>query len=280
VNQGKRESDVERILVALDASDHSMAALQAATELAARFRAELQGLFVEDINLVHLARSPFASEIGLFSAARRQLHVEEVERHFRSQSLYIRRVVVETARRARIPSSFRVVRGSIVKALLSAASEADVLLIGRSGRMPPSIRRLGSTTRAILSAAPGPIVVLHRGTALEQPVVAVYDGSARAVDALAMAASLVEDNALVVLLVAGREEDIEELRAAVETWREEQGILVQFTQLIEPSIDRLADKIQMEGYGTLVLPADSPLLQGQALVDLVERVDVPVVLAR
>ena len=54
-----------RILVALDASPQSEAALRAAAELAALLEAELEGLFVEDINLLHLCGLPFGREIRL-----------------------------------------------------------------------------------------------------------------------------------------------------------------------------------------------------------------------
>ena len=40
---------IRRILVAIDGSSHSLAALDAAADLASRLRAELSGLFVEDI---------------------------------------------------------------------------------------------------------------------------------------------------------------------------------------------------------------------------------------
>ncbi|WP_054774730.1 hypothetical protein [Methylogaea oryzae] len=53
-----------RILVALDATRHNPAALEAATLLAARTRAELLALFVEDLGLFHLAQLPFAMETG------------------------------------------------------------------------------------------------------------------------------------------------------------------------------------------------------------------------
>ncbi|MCB0182612.1 MAG: universal stress protein, partial [Caldilineaceae bacterium] len=42
----------ERILVALDASPHSLAALRAAAKLAATVHAELHGLFIEDDRLL------------------------------------------------------------------------------------------------------------------------------------------------------------------------------------------------------------------------------------
>ena len=68
-----RELVIRRILVALDASRHSLAALEAAAELAARLKAELVGLFVEDIDLLRLAGLPFAREIRYPSAIIQQL---------------------------------------------------------------------------------------------------------------------------------------------------------------------------------------------------------------
>jgi len=47
-----------RILVALDATEDSLTSLDLATRLAAKLRAELEGLFVEDINLLRMADLP------------------------------------------------------------------------------------------------------------------------------------------------------------------------------------------------------------------------------
>ncbi|MGD8821809.1 MAG: universal stress protein, partial [Anaerolineales bacterium] len=61
--EDKNPTRVERILVAVDASSHSRAALEAAAELAASLEVELVGIFVEDINLMRLAELPIAVEI-------------------------------------------------------------------------------------------------------------------------------------------------------------------------------------------------------------------------
>ena len=55
---------LRRIVVGLDAGPRDRAALEAAAQLAARMQAELVGLFVEDIDLLHLAGLPFAREVG------------------------------------------------------------------------------------------------------------------------------------------------------------------------------------------------------------------------
>jgi len=63
--------ETPRILVALDASRNSLTALKAAAEVASLMHADLQAVFVEDVNLLRLAGLPFVHEIGLYSATRR-----------------------------------------------------------------------------------------------------------------------------------------------------------------------------------------------------------------
>ena len=55
-----RHAHIARILVALDASPASVAAAAAAASLAGRLHAELEGVFVEDADLLALAAYPAA----------------------------------------------------------------------------------------------------------------------------------------------------------------------------------------------------------------------------
>ena len=72
-----------RILVALDASPYSHAAIEVATILAADLRAELQALFIEDIDLLRLAALPFTREVDETSASMRPASIRWI-RSFRN----------------------------------------------------------------------------------------------------------------------------------------------------------------------------------------------------
>ena len=78
MSEAKPESSSRRILVVLDASPFGLEALEAAAGLAARLRAELQGLFVEDVDLLRLAGLPFARELA-YSSSQRRLDVATME---------------------------------------------------------------------------------------------------------------------------------------------------------------------------------------------------------
>jgi nucleotide-binding universal stress UspA family protein len=282
VNKKKRELMIRRILVALDASPHSLAALEAAVELAGRLRAELLGLFVEDINLLRLAGSPLAREVGFFSATRRRLDAQEIERQLRAQASRTRQALQRIAERARVRWSFRVARGVIASELLTAASEADLIILGRGGWSLTRRRQLGSTARAVLSEAPGLALILQHGAGLEMPVLVVYDGSPLAQKALAAAAALVEEEEgyLTVLILADGADAAHRLQKQAAGWLQERGVEVRYRLLTKLSVPKLAHIVQTEGRGTLVLPARSALLQGEVLLALLDEIEMPVLLVR
>jgi len=299
--QGDKTVDVRirRVLVAMDDSPHSLAALEAATDMAARFRAELEGLFVEDLNLLRLAQLPFAQEVGQFSAHRRRIDSAELERQLRVQSARIRRVFDGKTRHARVHCSFRVVRGVVHREVLSAASQADMLVLGRAGWSLLSPRRLGTTTRAILAQAPGLVLVLQRQVCLAQPAVVIYDGSALSRKALTVAAELatgqVQNRARataarrqqedapplsIFLLVCDGTEAMQAMRREVEEWLAERApaLKVRFRILTQERVSRLAEYVMREECGILLVPARSAVLKDNALQGLVDAVEVPVLL--
>jgi nucleotide-binding universal stress UspA family protein len=84
---------LKRILVPLDASPHSRAALEAAIQLGASLGAEVSGLYVEDADLLDVCRYPFAMEIGMFSGRQRKLEDAGIERDFQIQADKIRQMM-------------------------------------------------------------------------------------------------------------------------------------------------------------------------------------------
>ncbi len=135
-------------------------ALIIAAEIAAKFQAELIGIYVEDINLVRLADFPFSREIGRFSTSSRPFDASQIQRLMHAHARYIRRYFSDTARRTKLRWSMQITRGSISDELLIAAEESDLIVLGKtgwSGRREP-----GSTVQTILNAYRSPSVDSHQ----------------------------------------------------------------------------------------------------------------------
>ncbi len=130
--------------------------LHAAADAATRMNTELNGLFIEDINLLNLAGMPFACEVCFPSATRREMDVGRLESSFRALAGEARRSLETVARRTALRSSFRVARGSLLAELLAAASETDVVVAGPLSRISAlpelSVVCLASVARAAVAA--------------------------------------------------------------------------------------------------------------------------------
>jgi nucleotide-binding universal stress UspA family protein len=281
----EREQDLEihRILVALDASPHSLSALEAATEMAVRLRAELLGLFVEDANVRRLADLPFAQEVGLLSATPRRLDVGDLSRQLRAQARQMRRYFQAMTERAGVPRSFREARGRVTSEVLKAASDADVVILGKGAWSPVETGRLGPAVRRVLSQVGASAMVLQAGARLELPLLVVYDGSVLAHKALSAAAALAkEENGgrMTVLLLADEAAGEQRLQAQAETWLEGREVDTSYQMLRESSVARLAYLVAQGEYGTLVLPARSPVMQDEAVLDFLDEIKIPVLLVK
>jgi nucleotide-binding universal stress UspA family protein len=184
---------IRRILVAVDASPLSLAALAAAVGFAGRLGAELEALFVEDINVVRLVAHPYVHTFSLAAARRQALDDVLIEKMLELQAVAARRALDEAMAATTVRGSFVIRRGRVEAELLAAAAAFDLVCLGWSGRAEPGSRpRLGGVARAVLSRAPGPVLVLREPAA--GPVMALWDGTAAAGRALAVAILLAADD--------------------------------------------------------------------------------------
>ncbi len=271
---------IRRILVALDASPHSLAALEAAVALAEKLNAELIGLFVEDINLLRYSEMPFAREMGHYSASPRNLDTGQLERQFRTQAEWARQALIQAATQASLPCHLKVVRGSIPSELIAATEEADLIILGQKGWT--DLNKVGSTAQTIMTEAETITLILREGSRLGGSVMTIFDGSPSADEALDVAGDLVQggEGKLVVLIIA---EDPDHARAFmdfVSGWSEQRKQLVYFRWLKNADPYMVCSIAQTEGSGILVLPKDSQSLTNEMVLAILSDVNCPVMFVR
>jgi nucleotide-binding universal stress UspA family protein len=185
------------------------------------------------------------------------------------------------AERDQLQWSFRVARGAISSELMAASSDVDLVILGRSGWSPRPRRRLGSTARALVFGAPTLTLILQEKTCLGLPVMAVYDGSPLADKALVAASLLArQEEGPVTVVLVGDGSETEELREWAAAQLHKRGMQGRYLVLSRSNVPTLSRLVESEGCGTLVLPAKSALLRDEALLALLDAIDVPTLFVR
>jgi nucleotide-binding universal stress UspA family protein len=278
----ERPSPIRRILVALDASPASRFAIETAVGLASRSRAEVVGLFVEDINLLRVARLPFVREIATFSHAARPLEPGEMERQLRGQAERMRRALSLAADLRDVPWQFRVRRGPVAVELMAAGADADLMIMGRAGRRIAPVHRMGSTVRAMVLQRSGMTFVLTSEYPSSAPAIALFDGSAAGCRALSIAGFLVESQVrtLTVILVADRRAEVQTLRETALRELETFTLSGDFRVMVRPTHSSLGWLVRATGNGPVILPCGRDRLEGEPLCRLVDDIPNPVLVVR
>lgn len=274
---------IRRILVALDASPHSIAAVEAAARLAADFEAKLEGLFVEDVDLIRTADLPFVREVCTYPVSTQTMSSQRLERQLRQQAQRARRILETVAHQTNVKFDFRVTRGRVATELLKAAAEADLLTLGKASGPSSSRRKLGTTARRVLAEAPASVLVLHREARPGRSILTYFDGSSKADRALQLAIELAErapETALTVLLPARSAEQNKPLRDTVLKRAKDRVPWVNVRPLTRLEAQRLAMVAHTEDGGLVVLPAGSPPLRDDILQDFLYEVNAPVLVVR
>ncbi len=186
------------VVLALDASPHSLAALEAGAEVAVPSM-QKHGIFIEDVNILRTAEFPFSRAVS-FSG-----RVDPLDRNAMRQGLQrraeIARIALQTtAARMRLIWSFDVVRGSVTDELLRASTLADLVTLGRSGWSLHSAG-LGSTTRSLLEEGSSSLLFAEHGQKLGTPIAVIYDSSPASRRALGLSASLVRGGTGEVIVI-------------------------------------------------------------------------------
>lgn len=270
---------IRTILVALDASADSLGGLEAVAQLAAETGAEITGVFVEETDLIRAGRLPGAQEIPFFSPEPRKLEARTLERQLRGQAKRAQEALRSIAERMRVTWSFRTARGEVAAELRKAASDADLVAVGATGRSlarPP-----GSTVRALVKAAPRPLLVFRQGARLGRVIHLLHDGSAAAREATLVAAELArwEGGRLNVLLAVPDRDEAGRLRDEVDRRLRDAGLPARFRHLPDADPGRICTALT-DGGGVLVAPGPRFGHRDEELGRLLRSAGCPVILVR
>ncbi|RKT45357.1 hypothetical protein [Thiocapsa rosea] len=259
---------IRRIAVALDASPHSLQGLALAAGIAAALNAELEGVFVEDTELLRLAGLPFLRELRIATLCESTLDVDRLQRELRAAARGVRERLERTAGELGVAWSFRVWRGDLEAEILGAGLDAELFALGRIGRFAPLRRR--------------PRPTAPRTTLGGLVVGVLYTGSEGAERVLSIALELGIRHAasLVVILQSAISADAATLRDHV---LEQLGTMREQSRLVPleaTDTAGLAATVRNLGMDLLILDETNPLLARASLWTSLETLGCPVAIGR
>jgi hypothetical protein len=258
-----KDTTIRSILVALDdaCSDHET--METAAHLAADLHAELQGLYVQDVNVLRMAALPFTEEITTASGETRPIDEQSMERAMQNKAEQVRRLMEQTAASVQIRCSFSVARGRVPHCALLSTREVDLVLFGSRSHAPSVRPPLGVRTRSSV-----------------RPIVAVVDAetmSARTLDTAA-AVGQSQGRGLVVLVCRAEPEAVEDLAHTIREAVAEFDVMVRVPLRPIHTVPALIESLQACRAALVLLSRDSPLLDEFAVQTLLENLDCSIVL--
>jgi hypothetical protein len=150
---------IKRVVVSLDAVSETAAAIDTAARLAARWQVPLQGVFIEDEELIGFAGLPFARQVTLATGVG-PLTKDHIEDHFRAFAERSRRQLAAAADRHGLLWSFEVVRGPQAAAALGG--EYDFVVAGATTRPVGDHFRVASRWWSLTAIIARPLLLARR----------------------------------------------------------------------------------------------------------------------
>lgn len=268
----------KNILVALDTSAHSKAALETAAHMAERFRAGLKGLFVHEPGWTHRSKLTRSLRIDHPSGEMHVVAEETVEVELRGKERETERHFRKVTEERSLPSEWRVEKGAVKERIKEAAGEVDLVTLGVSGISHLKTQKLGSTAMSLIEECDKPVVLLKEGLDLSGEIISVYDGSADSLVVVETGARIARKHDGTFLVIHFGEEHKAELSEKLDDLFDELKVLPRFYQIPEKDDGSYLYLLNMTRGGLLILPKGSRFARREPLLRILEAAHCPVML--
>ena len=174
---------MKSILLAIDESKSSKAAINVASELSKISGAKIKGLYVEN-SLRLLEWQPvelIGAAMGVSSGiphARPTPEQVEVEKEFIEEGNRLKKLFDDACLKAGVFGTFYVKRGTVEEIIVQESRTVDFVIIGRRGKtFPEGLHEAGPTTENLLRHTTRPVLVVPEEGKLKNKILIAYDRS-------------------------------------------------------------------------------------------------------
>lgn len=279
---------IKRIMVAVDGSPASLAALDQAVNWAGLLQAELVAAFVADEQRFVYYPTAASFEGGVvIPVPLPEDRMKAEERKVAEEEKEIRAAFDKALRGKKISARFLHERGDVNKILLREARTADLVVIGKRGRFdPPGSRQAGPTTESLIHDALRPVLVVPAKARTQGPFLVAYDDSKGVQRILPAAVDLAATSGqgVVMLTVDDKAERAAMLQESVKPYFQAHGIAVKLVVERGKPAGAIVKAAESHGVGMIVMGAFNrnpvyELFFGSTTLAVLERAPCPVLLS-
>ena len=261
------------VLVLLDTSPASEAALESAARLARRHQLQLVALFVEDQDLIASAGHGFTREISLLSGQARPFDREILLARLARQRAQIEARLASLDRQGHLRWRLDVVTGPVIENIRQAARAAEWVVLGKAGWSAARGGRLGTTARQLIETTQSRLLLWEERIPAPRATIVALIGDPKASAAVMETArqlALATDRDLRLLLLPGATPPPPSTTAMEHPANSVEALA---GQGLEPLRRALRDQPS----AALVLDDQCALALGLPMADLIAGLDTPVI---
>lgn len=280
MSSDSEEIFIRKILVALDSSGHSRAALEAAATLAKTMEADIHGLFVEDTNWHRISRLPSIAEVNELTGDIKPLAEKNIDKQIEILENRIRKQLQMISRLNEVKHSWKTVRGSVEDKVLEAAQHTDLITIGRKGHSYSRHKKLGQTAKNIIEKSEKPVLILQEGLKLGNTIVTLFDTSGESRRSIRFALSIAEKNEseLFVMIISDDQDTAKEHFRELKKYLAYTSVKADVKLLQQSNIWEFMLSVNDHNGGLLILPRDLPFMKNRSLDLLLNHIGCPILL--
>lgn len=270
----------KEILVALDHSHHSRAALESAAAIAQLMQAKVHGIFVHDDRWLRVSKLSSLFEIDELTGSVTPIKRNSVEQEIRSLERSIRDYFNRIVREHELSQSWSSTEGAVAEKVLEASKQADIISIGSRGRSYSRHEKIGSTALSIIQKANKPVLILQDRHTLGSSPILVFDGSEQSLSSLSIAVDIARENESRLTIIdiskafPSNGYDKSDLRKELNN-----DVETQIVKLDQPDMSKFLLLVNKLRGGLLILPKNKRFTNKKVMEYILGSVTSPVLLS-
>lgn len=279
-------NELKRLIIVLGAMTQTKPDLKSAIELAMELSAELQALYIEDLNLFRLVELPLAQEISRSTGEERSFDLTRLQKLLRSQAYQIEQELMQMTSERELRYGFQVVRGHIAREIVTAGLETDLMFISESRSLLKQTNLIEKIIQEMLHHKAHITLFFHQHFLLsrgfEHRIAVIYDGTPLSERALDLAQTIfpIHRNELFVIIPKDDSKKYDEIKSNLKSKFSDNPHLRVHSLPSKEIIDTLLEMDKQQQLTSIIFPLDESKVKTWNLSEVLNHLKCNIILMK